>query len=203
MKIADQFSKSRVLALGIFTLVVAAFKRTLDRERKLARIDHLTGVVNARRFYEIAGRKLRRSRRARDCFTVAYMDVDDFKSVNDSLGHGAGDSLLSLVADTVKNNLRRFDVVARLGGDEFAVFLPDTNYEEANAIMHRLRLLLLNAMQSRGFPVTFSIGVITYVMPATTVHGMMSSVDSLMYSVKKRGKNDICHELYEPMEKAG
>ncbi|MDQ3805871.1 MAG: GGDEF domain-containing protein, partial [Acidobacteriota bacterium] len=115
----------------ILARVASAFKSSLAHEREMARTDYLTGATNGRSFVELAAAEISRARRHGHPFSVAYMDVDNFKLVNDRLGHSAGDRLLKTVADTLKQDVRDIDVVARLGGDEFAVLLPETDAEAA------------------------------------------------------------------------
>src|SRR5919202_590966 len=127
----------------ILAHLVASFKISLEHERELARTDYLTGAFNGRSFGELAEAEIERARRHAHPFTVAYIDVDDFKLVNDRQGHSAGDRLLKAIADTVRENVRTIDVVARLGGDEFAVLMPETGEMAARAVISRVRRELL------------------------------------------------------------
>src|SRR6185312_6159583 len=106
----------------------------------LARIDALTGVANGRTFYDLARVELCRFQRTGRPFTVAYLDLDNFKQVNDRLGHPAGDDLLRRVAQVLRDNTRVLDVPARLGGDEFALLLPETDAEDALPVLSKLRV---------------------------------------------------------------
>ena len=115
----------------VFVEVVAALRHALDREKESARTDPLTGVSNRRHFIELTAAALAFARRYRRPMTIAYLDLDNFKQINDRLGHQAGDEVLRAVARTVRNRLRATDVVGRLGGDEFAVCLPETGAEAA------------------------------------------------------------------------
>jgi diguanylate cyclase (GGDEF)-like protein len=179
----------------ILTHLVASFRRSLVQERLLARTDYLTGAFNGRSFAEAAEAEVVRAQRHGHTFSVAFMDVDDFKLVNDRLGHSAGDRLLRLVADTVRANVRALDVVARLGGDEFAVLMPETDERAAQVVIRRVRRELLEAARREGWPVTFSAGIITWVEPPAGVDEMLRAADELMYAAKRHGKNTVRHSV--------
>jgi len=115
----------------IVVLLLSALRNTHYHAKELARIDNLTGAVNARYFSELVQMEIDRSQRNRQSFTVAYVDLDNFKSVNDRFGHSLGDEVLRTIVQRAKSQLRRVDVVARLGGDEFALLLPETAQDEA------------------------------------------------------------------------
>src|SRR5919199_2438263 len=179
----------------ILAHLVASFRRSLAHERELARTDYLTGAFNGRSFAEAAEAEVARAQRHGHTFSVAFMDVDDFKKVNDRLGHSAGDRLLRLVADTVRANVRAVDVVARLGGDEFAVLMPETDDRSAQVMLRRVRRQLLEAARREGWPVTFSAGLITWVEPPDGVDEMLRAADELMYTAKRHGKNTVRHSV--------
>ncbi|HEX5708333.1 MAG TPA: diguanylate cyclase [Pyrinomonadaceae bacterium] len=178
------------------TLVVAAFKRSHEKERELARTDYLTGAFNGRSFAEMAEAEINRSRRNLLPFTVVYMDVDNFKLVNDRDGHSTGDRLLRVVAETIRQNVRAIDVVARLGGDEFAVLLPETDDSAAEIVIRRVRRQLLEAARENSWPVTFSLGVVTWDVPPASLDEMLRAADGLMYAAKRNGKNRILHKVW-------
>ena len=194
-------SQMSVTAQFLFFLIILAYvlttlKAALARAELLARTDYLTGVANSRYFFELASAEIERARRYERPFSLAYIDVDNFKSVNDRLGHGAGDTLLRAMAATIRGRVRSNDVVARLGGDEFALLLPETGPEAAVAAMRKVRASLGEAMQNRGWPVTFSVGVVTCLSPPdTTLDELVKVADGLMYSVKHGGKDQIRHEI--------
>jgi diguanylate cyclase (GGDEF)-like protein len=179
----------------ILAHLVASFKRSLVRERELARTDYLTGAFNGRSFNELAGAEINRARRHAHSFSVAYVDVDDFKLVNDRHGHSAGDRLLKTVADSIRRNVRAIDTVARLGGDEFAVLMPETGEPAAQVVISRVRRQLLEAVHLQGLRVTFSIGVVTWDAPPSSVDEMLRDADALMYSAKRLGKNTVRHTV--------
>lgn len=185
-----------VVRLGVFLIFVLLFAWLRDRLRhaeRLATTDHLTHLTNGFAFRVLVDKEIQRSRRYGYPITLAYVDLDDFKLTNDRWGHLTGDEVLRTVAKTLQGGLRSFDVVARLGGDEFAIMLPNTSEEVAGPILGRLQLHLLEAMQERTWPVTASIGAVTFVTPPTTVNVMLHRADELMYTVKNEGKNQIKH----------
>jgi diguanylate cyclase (GGDEF)-like protein len=188
----------RVAFMGFLVYLVTAFKRSLKQERELASTDFLTGAINSRSFTTLAEIEIRRARRHGQHFSVAYMDVDDFKQVNDRLGHSAGDRLLKTVAETIRANIRDIDAVARLGGDEFAILMPETDERAARVAIVRLRRQLLAAARVEGWPVTFSFGVVTWPTPPPSVDEMVRAADELMYAAKRHGKNGVRHEVATP-----
>jgi diguanylate cyclase (GGDEF)-like protein len=186
--------------LGFFLIVnltVSSLKTSLERERELARTDYVTHVANSRFFAEIALQEIKRAGRYQHPFSVAYLDIDDFKSVNDQWGHSTGDKVLAVVASTIQDNIRSTDSVARLGGDEFGLLLPETGYDAADVVVQKVRQSLLSAMGENRWPVTFSIGVVTFRTPPDSVDGMLKVADAFMYSVKHSGKNRIKHREIE------
>ena len=188
-----------IVRLGTFlimTLILSALKKALEHEKELARTDPLTGVANGRYFIALADMEINRARRYKHSFTVVYIDLDNFKTVNDHFGHSTGDALLRSVAHTIRNNIRATDIVGRLGGDEFAILLPETGPEPAEVITHKVQKVNLDVMQKNEWPVTFSIGVVTFVSPPSTVDEMLKISDGVMYAAKKTNKNAIKYEIF-------
>lgn len=136
----------------VFFLVIVFQQNILKREQLRARRDALTGISNRRHFVELAGTEMVRVGRYKRPFTVAYMDLDNFKKVNDHHGHDVGDILLCLVAKIMSRNIRSTDTVARLGGDEFAVLLPEADAQSAGQVTKKLLKQLLVAMQKKNGP---------------------------------------------------
>jgi diguanylate cyclase (GGDEF)-like protein len=195
-----------VVRLGFFlisALMLSSLKRALDREKELASTDPLTGIANARSYYERAFAEISRAKRYHRPFSVAYLDLDDFKVVNDRFGHGRGDWLLRRVAETIRAQLRRTDLLARLGGDEFALLLPETGYESAKVVIQKVRTALQDEVQTGRFPVTCSIGAVTFVRPPQSVDALIRRADALMYSVKRKGKNWVRHEAVGESQPSG
>ena len=179
----------------IVAMLLSALKKAHDHEKELARIDNLTGAVNARYFSELIQMEINRFQRNKHPFTVAYMDLDNFKLVNDHSGHNSGDLVLCTIVKQLKSQLRKVDVVARLGGDEFACLLPETDQAEARVAISKLRANLLQEMHRHNWPVTFSIGVLTCIELPQTIDELINQADRLMYAVKTSGKNSIRYSV--------
>ena len=175
----------------IVTLLLSALRKALDYERELAQTDYLTGAMNSRFFYDLLQMEINRVQRYGHPFTIAYIDIDNFKTVNDQIGHTAGDQVLRAAVNQARMHMRKTDVVARLGGDEFALLLPETDPESAQVVLSKIRGGMLNGMQQSDWPVTFSIGVLTCIDAPPTPDELFRLVDELMYSVKRGSKNAI------------
>lgn len=185
-----------LLLFLIVSFIIAALKSSLEQEKLSARTDHLTGIPNRRCFYDLAALAINVNRRYEHRLTVVYVDIDNFKNVNDQLGHSAGDTLLRLVSATIRDNIRKSDIVARLGGDEFALLFPETGKEDAQIAIQKVRQSLEDVVQG-GWPVTFSFGMVTFHKPPATVDELLKGADELMYRVKEEGKNMFRHEMVE------
>ena len=178
----------------IVARILAQLRHAVREEHRLARTDELTGVANSRSFIEFASLELARQRRYDHPISIAYLDCDNFKRVNDFYGHSRGDELLRKVALCTTQTLREVDVVARLGGDEFAILLPESDQRAAASVTRKLR----NSLKMVGdqYGVTFSIGVVTYLQPAESVDQMLHAADKLMYEVKRAGKNASRYKVF-------
>lgn len=185
---------ARLAVLITVALLTGALRLTVWHGRELARTDSLTGLENRISFCERADAEINRSRRTQHAVTLAFVDCDGFKAVNDRHGHLAGDSLLRTVADTLQANTRNYDVVARLGGDEFLLLLPETDPQTAQAVVDRVQKSLRTTMEQNGWPVTFSIGAATFLHPPDSVDEMIHAADKLMYAVKSAGKNGVKYQ---------
>lgn len=184
---------ARLAFFLIITFLLSKIKTQLQAEEKLADTDPLTGLANRRSFLERARFELERSKRYKHPFTIAYIDLDNFKSVNDVFGHGVGDNLLCNVADTLSKNMRQTDIISRLGGDEFAVLFSETSGKSAQEAVNKAQKHLLETMKENNWPVTFSIGVVSFEEPMKDIRDMIKLSDDLMYKVKKSGKNRTEH----------
>ena len=195
-----QYSGTYVWVVNFFTqgsaflivgLLVARLRDSLDREKALSRTDSLTGLSNSRSFYELSSSTLALCQRHQRPVTLAYIDLDNFKHVNDTLGHLKGDELLIRVAGILKSSLRVTDVVARMGGDEFAVLLPETNATDAERVLEKIRIELNQTSQFKETSVTASIGAVSYIYAPADLTLAIQDADTLMYKVKGSGKNRV------------
>ncbi len=208
--VADQAAGSRhshplipfwnsAIRLAFFVMITALFTALRDamrREQELARTDPLTGVMNARSFREMAETEMERAARYGRPFTLAYLDLDHFKSVNDRFGHTAGDEALRIVAQHLAAHVRRTDAVARLGGDEFGVLLPETGPDDARAVLTKLRDALNDEMRVRGWPITVSLGALTCAAAPASTDELVKMADDLMYEVKRGGRDAVRYAVF-------
>ncbi|MEW6053470.1 MAG: diguanylate cyclase [Nitrospirota bacterium] len=189
-----------IFRLSVFLIlvnIVAALKTNLERERTFARKDFLTGIANRQAFFEYAGIEINRCRRYGYPVTIAYLDCDNLKSINDNQGHQTGDSVLKAAADTLQKSIRATDIVARLGGDEFSVLLPETGQEAAGTVILKVQRNLLDVMKKNQWPATFSFGVVTFNRPPLHVDELINRADAEMYGAKQEGKNTIRQAVVE------
>jgi diguanylate cyclase (GGDEF)-like protein len=183
-------------AYSLLAVLITNFRSVHRIEAVAADTDNLTNIFNSRGFYAKFANELLRSIRYEHIFSLAYIDIDDFKNINDSLGHPIGDELLVDVAKCLKSSLRATDTVARLGGDEFACLLPETKQIAARKAFSKIRNLLLKSMKSHGWAVSFSIGVVTFENPPDDIKEAIKIADDLMYDVKKSKKDNIAYRVW-------
>jgi diguanylate cyclase (GGDEF)-like protein len=187
-----------VVQLGVFlslALALDALRQRLGVEQRLARTDSLTGVANRRAFLEASRLEIERLRRHGRPLTVVYLDCDAFKSVNDRFGHQSGDALLVAVSSDLRRAVRAVDTVARLGGDEFGVLLPETDGPAAQGLVDRLRATIDATLQKGGWPVTFSVGVVTFAAAPASEDEMVRQADQRMYEAKRSGRGQVRFEV--------
>ena len=188
-----------ITRLGYFilhTLLLSKFVKLHGVTRNLSITDPLTGAYNWRFFEEVMAREKERSRRTGKPFSLAYFDLDNFKSLNDKDGHSAGDDLLRTITVEIRKLISSRDMLARLGGDEFIILLSETDVEDAKKVVGRINLELLKIMVRRNWPVTLSIGVVTFRDVSLEIDQAVKTVDDLMYKAKKAGKNSVEYGVY-------
>lgn len=181
----------RFAAFTTVLLLVLDRRRLLALERTRATTDPLTGLLNHRGFTEALQVECARSARHGHALSVAYLDLDDFKRVNDTAGHHAGDSVLVTFANSLRSVLRKEDLSARLGGDEFALLLPETDTQNAQTSITRIHTILREALSHTGFDVGVSIGCVSFDRPPDEPTDLLRAADQAMYLVKARGKNAV------------
>ncbi|MGD9898993.1 MAG: GGDEF domain-containing protein [Calditrichaceae bacterium] len=181
----------RLAFFVLIVIMISKLKELLQIEQKLSRTDSMTGVSNPRNFNEIAKLEILRAERFNHPLSFAFVDLDNFKWINDNLGHDTGDLLLKSTAQIIQKNIRAIDMIARLGGDEFIIMFPEITKDEARKTIDRIQKILLEYMKENQWPVTFSIGHVTYNLPPVSVNAAIKEADNLMYIAKKNGKNKI------------
>ena len=180
---------SRLTMLLVVGFLLARVRQLLLNERQMSRTDPLTHAVNSRAFREMAEAEISRAERYSYPLTLAYLDLDNFKAINDTRGHSVGDILLRTVADTIRESSRKADILARIGGDEFVLLLPATDQQAARVAIAKIQRGVMDAMKKNGWPVSLSIGVLTCSRVFPTIDEMMRRADFLMYSVKSSSKS--------------
>jgi diguanylate cyclase (GGDEF)-like protein len=189
-----------LIRFGFFAIVVyllSELRKSQKAEQGLARTDHVSGAINSRYFDELLEMELSRSRRYMHPFTLVYIDLDNFKQVNDKFGHTEGDKLIRFIVDELKLQIRNTDIVARLGGDEFAILFPEVGQPEAQVIMSKIYGYLTTQLMQQFSSVTFSAGAVTYIAIPESITETIRIADELMYTVKNGTKNDIRYSIYE------
>jgi diguanylate cyclase (GGDEF)-like protein len=146
-----------LVVLTLVAVLLDSLHRALEHQRHLATVDSLTGALNRRAFEIAAERERLRAARHGTALSLAYLDVDHFKSANDRLGHHAGDKVLAQVATAINQAVRATDLFARVGGDEFVLLLPETDARDAMSVVQRMRAAAASAARAAGYPASVSL----------------------------------------------
>ncbi|MBU4304162.1 MAG: diguanylate cyclase [Candidatus Omnitrophica bacterium] len=192
---SDFLTKSadeRELLIRIRNLLNA--KKKIDKIVKLSFYDELTEIYNRRYFYHRLRDECERSKRYKRNFCCAIMDIDYFKTINDTFGHPTGDRVLKEVAEVTRSNIRTADVLCRYGGDEFAVLLPETDLPGACVTTERVRRFIANLEAENGekpHHVTISCGISVFSESIKDMNELMSQADNALYKAKQEGRNQI------------
>ncbi|MBI3805786.1 MAG: diguanylate cyclase [Nitrospirae bacterium] len=169
-------------------------RRLLKKIQTMVITDELTGLSNHRHFYERSKDEIERASRYLHCCSLLIIDVDDFKPINDTYGHPAGDAALKEIARTIQAAVRNTDLCARYGGDEFTVVLPETTKEATQNVAEHLRAAVAGLHFESGgkeIPLSLSIGMATYPEDATDLTTLIAAADAALYHSKRMGKNRI------------
>jgi len=188
------------MRLGIFVLLVrsqAALHDALRREEAMSRTDHLTGAANGRAFLDVARNELCRARRYGRPLTVAFTHLDDLARARRRLGRVATNELLREWSRVLRELTRSCDHLARLREDEFSLLLPEVTPAQAREALSRLSRELEAAGNQLGWPITFSIGAVTFDAAPESVESMLRETDVLMCSARVAGRTRWLHEVRE------
>ncbi len=194
---------ARFTTFLIIAFLVALLKRKMDYTNLLSIMDPLTGAMNTRFFYPYMQIQLDKLARDNIPFTVVFVDIDKFKTINDQFGHQTGDKVLCLLVDNFKENLRKTDVVCRTGGDEFLILLPDIRLETAKTVYSKIKKEFEKKAKANKWPITLSAGIIcsaSSASSASSVQKIINMADELMYQIKRKGGNDFSAKTFDGVE---
>jgi diguanylate cyclase (GGDEF)-like protein len=178
------------------TRTLLEFKAYLDVCEEAAFTDHLTGLANRRRFERQLEREVNRTVRLGHPFSLLLLDIDNFKKLNDTYGHNAGDEAIRHIGKVLREGTRGIDLAARIGGEEFAVLLVETKLSRGMEVAERLRLAISNYPLPNGDRLTASFGVAECPTSAQTSREIMKAADELLYEAKRCGRDRVVgHQL--------
>jgi diguanylate cyclase (GGDEF)-like protein len=167
------------------------FKHYLDTCEEAAFTDHLTGLANRRRFERQLEREVSRTMRYGRPFCLLLLDIDNFKLVNDTYGHEAGDEVIRRLALTLQAGTRGIDLAARIGGEEFAVILPETDFEGGVDVAERLRIAIRETEIPPAGTITASFGVAEFPVCAAAGRELLAVADAALYQAKRGGRDRV------------
>ena len=191
-----QYNDALEERLSQSSMMMGELKRDMERIRRQAITDGLTGLANRTAFDEQIGRITREAKRNSEVFSIIMIDIDHFKAFNDDYGHQIGDQVLRLVAMSLINGVKGQDMAARYGGEEFVLILPDTNENAAAAVAENLRKAIekkevLNRATGDSLgQITVSLGVAQY-YGDTNADELISRADKALYASKNKGRNQV------------
>ncbi len=185
---------ARLVASLFIVGIVYRYRVQILQYQQLQRVDALTGLLNYQALYERVEIELQRCHRTNEPLTVALLDCDNFKRINDSYGHQCGNEALQDVSSALQRQVRAYDLVARLGGDEFVIVFPGTDFATAQTIIDRLRSVLSSEKQNAKWQITMCWGVVTCSPPVdVTASELIDVADQQMYAAKRQGSDNVCY----------
>ncbi len=183
-----------VLASNIGISMVAVMARiTFSEVEQLASFDWLTGMYIRKGFEPLVEMEIRRQRRYGGDFSFAYVDLNDFKKLNDTQGRESGDAALKLLAKVMREQVRQTDTIGRLGGDEFGVIMPNTADKEAEEVCNKLTAAITDQMNKSAFPISASIGYVTFTKAPDSVSEIFDKAHKAMHAAKSSGKGAVAY----------
>jgi diguanylate cyclase (GGDEF)-like protein len=180
-----------LFSLLTVSLTAASLRRMRMRERTYARTDQLTGMDNMSSFMERAQAEMRRARRSRLPLSIAYIDIDNLKEINDLLGFLHGDRLLVAFAADLKNHTRSSDIVARLGGDEFVILFPETGVEQARGAASKIHKSFREVAERENCHATLTVGLVTLFNPDLELEAVLKQASDMLLQAKGDGGNTV------------
>jgi diguanylate cyclase (GGDEF)-like protein len=184
------------VSLSLIFPAIAGFKlidndkQMQQKIKRLSEEDYLTKLYNRRKIHEIIETEIKRSRRYSSDFAVLLLDIDNFKNINDTYGHNAGDKVLVEFSSIIKHTIRESDIASRWGGEEFLVICPETTADGAISLAEKIRHNIENRTFEKAGNITASIGV-AGVQHDDNVKSLISRADQALYSSKHAGKNRV------------
>jgi diguanylate cyclase (GGDEF)-like protein len=191
---------NNTMTLGILlvaAILLSRLRQALRNEEALSRKDLVTTAYNSKYFSEVLQVEIERSKRYNRHFTLLYVNLDDFKKVNDTFGRKTGDAALWHFVVSISNALRKTDSIGRLGGDEFGCLLPETGYDAARSVITRLWADLEKEISIHKWPITLSMGAVTFTVPLEKSDDAIKMADELMHYIKEHGKNGVRHLTFD------
>lgn len=174
---------------------ITEYRMMAEELQKLAITDELTGIYNRRKFNEISFREFIRAKRNKTPLSIIIMDLDHFKTINDTYGHATGDDVLKTVAKSISASLRSLDIFARYGGEEFIICLPETSIIAAQKVAERIRLCINERVfhdeQNNVFKISLSLGVAQIKEFSETIEDAIRDADKALYEAKNLGRNKV------------
>jgi diguanylate cyclase (GGDEF)-like protein len=191
----DAYSPPQVLLLERLASQIStsiANAQLYSKAEQRARVDELTGLFNRRHFDENISLEIGRHSRYGSVFSIAFLDLDNFKTYNDTMGHTMGDKLLTHIGQVIKSSLRNIDLAFRYGGDEFAILMPHTSSDDAFAVSERVRSKIYNPGRGTQILITVSIGVASWPGDGLKADDVVDAADRALYHAKRTGGNRTC-----------
>ncbi len=174
----------------------ARLKQLREDGLRQAKHDSLTGTLNRSGFYAALDREIERAKRYGHPFSLIYFDCSNFRQVNDTLGHHAGDRLLKRVARELQENMRKIDAIGRLSGDEFAILLSESDTDATCRTAYHLKEKMAALMEKEQWPLSFNMGAASFTTPPDNIEAVLDSADKLMVRVRQTDRDAVACEVF-------
>lgn len=187
-----------VMRFAVFATVaylLGSCKHMLEHETREALSDPLTRIGNRRALLRALEAESNRVGHSGRCFSLLFIDLDDFKQLNDHAGHATGDQALAEIAEVIAATSRAMDITTRLGGDEFCVLLPDTDEVTLRPVVSRVNAEVEAHIAGRNWPIGMSVGAVTVRNASLSAYQVLEAADAAMYAAKTSGKRQVCYRV--------